>query len=58
MTPSQPFGISQPLSQGPGALLGHEPPLTPTLSRGEGEKPAPISGFGGHRPPYPVQAEV
>jgi hypothetical protein len=38
MTPQQPFGISHAFSQGPGALLGHEPPLTPALSplRGEG----------------------
>jgi len=60
MAPQQPFGIGQAFSQGFGALVGHEPPLTPTLSprRGEGEKPAPISGYGSHRPPYPVQAEV
>jgi hypothetical protein len=38
MTPQQPFGISHAFSQGPGALVGHEPPLTPALSplRGEG----------------------
>jgi len=38
MTPQQPFGISHAFLQGPGALLGHEPPLTPALSplRGEG----------------------
>ncbi len=38
MTPQQPFGIGQAFSQGPSALPGHEPPLTPALSplRGEG----------------------
>jgi len=47
MAPQQPFGIGQAFSQGFGALVGHEPPLTPTLSprRGEGEKPLRFSGL-------------
>jgi len=46
MTPQQPFGISHAFSQGPGAMLGHEPLLTPALS--------PLRGEGVFKPGYGI----